>query len=67
MKRPMMERLHKELGEALAKPGGGIVEVEMYGVGGHTADAVETLRINNDDMERDEVPAEAIYADATQT
>ena len=64
MKRDTIERLRDELTKALdGSSEEEIIDVTMYG------DVDETgfvLHINNDDMERDEIPDNAIYVEAEE-
>jgi hypothetical protein len=59
MKRPMLQKLASELVTALATNPEGTVSVELYNNDPGGMD----LTINNEDMERDEVPDEAIYVE----
>lgn len=59
MKRVAIEKLRDELTTALDTQGDHI-DVTVYG---DVDDAGVVLQINNDDMERPEVPADAIYSE----
>lgn len=60
LKRERAERLQKELAEALAQDTP-VFAVEAHGLMDGQDNRDVTINISNDDMERDEVPADAIY------
>lgn len=69
LKRPKLEELRDELTKALAEPDDGsrkTVGIEMHLNDDGASEGISTLRIDNDDMERDEVPPDASYCYVTE-
>lgn len=61
MKRERLVKLHDELGKALGDtPSDQTVQVDVYG---DVDENGYVLHLDNEDMEREEVPAEAVYVD----